>query len=56
VLRLEAEFNRQAGFTDDDELPGFFHDEPLAPSDKTARLHSGEVNDCPRKIWALEAV
>jgi aldehyde:ferredoxin oxidoreductase len=57
VLRLEAEFNGQAGFTqDDDELPGFFRDEPLAPTDKTARLLSSEVNQCMKKIWAREAV
>ena len=57
VLRLEAEFNSQAGFTeDDDELPGFFADEPLAPSGKIARLHSNEVNQCLREIWAREGV
>ncbi len=45
TLRMEWEFNRQAGFTEeDDELPAFFYDEPLAPSDKVARHHSPEVN------------
>ncbi len=45
TLRLEWEFNRQAGFTEaDDELPAFFYDEPLAPSDKVARHRSAEVN------------
>ncbi len=45
ALRMEWEFNRQAGFTEeDDELPAFFYGEALAPSDKTARHHSAEVN------------
>ena len=37
TLKLEKEFNRQAGFTveDDDELPEFFLHEPLAPTNKT---------------------
>jgi aldehyde:ferredoxin oxidoreductase len=45
VLRMEWEFNRRAGFTDaDDELPAFFYDEALAPSGKTQRHRSAEVN------------
>lgn len=45
ALLMEWEFNKQAGFTDaDDELPEFFYKENLAPSDKTARHHSPEVN------------
>ena len=45
TLRLEYEFNKAAGFTlEDDELPSFFHDEPLPPSNRTARLDSAEVN------------
>ncbi len=45
TLRLEAEFNRQVGFTEqDDELPSFFLNEQLPPTNKTARLHAGEVN------------
>ncbi len=47
TLRLEAEFNRAAGFAEaDDELPAFFYDEALPPTDKRARLRSGEVNRC----------
>ena len=51
TLRLEHEFNIQAGFTEaDDELPAFFYDEPLAPSGKTARLMSAEVNEAMREL------
>ena len=45
TLRLEREFNRSAGFTEnDDELPGFFYNEPLEPSNRVARFHADEVN------------
>ncbi len=45
TLDLEWRFNRMAGFTeDDDELPSFFYEEPLAPTNKVARFHSAEVN------------
>ncbi len=45
ALKLEAAFNRLAGFADiDDELPQFFYDEKLAPINKAARLTSQEVN------------
>ena len=45
VLRMEWQFNREAGFTDaDDELPSFFYDEALQPSDKTQRHRSADVN------------
>jgi aldehyde:ferredoxin oxidoreductase len=51
ALQLEWEFNRQAGFTeDDDELPSFFYDETLEPTGKTARHHSGQVNEHMRKL------
>ena len=53
TLRLEAEFNRRAGFTqDDDELPHFFSQEPLAPTGKVARLTAHEVNACMDEIFA----
>ena len=46
TLKLEREFNIAAGFTDaDDELPAFFYDEPLAPTQHTARFHGKEVFD-----------
>ena len=55
ALQMEWEFNRQAGFTDeDDELPAFFYDEALAPSDKTARHRSAEVNRHLRKLLGGE--
>ena len=45
ALEMEWEFNKRAGFTDnDDELPEFFFDEELPPSGKRQRHKSGEVN------------
>ena len=45
TLRYEAEFNQQAGFSDkDNELPKFFYDEPLAPSQYVARFHAEDVS------------
>lgn len=53
TLRLENEFNRQAGFTtEDDELPAFFYQEALPPSDKVARFHSREVRKSVERWWA----
>ena len=51
TIRLEWEFNRLAGFTeDDDEVPEFFYSEPLAPSDKTQRHTSAEINKHLREL------
>jgi len=51
TLVLEDKFNKEAGFTDaDDELPSFFYDEALPPSNKAARFHSDEVNETARAI------
>jgi len=51
TLLLEMQFNEAAGFTvDDDELPKFFYDEPLAPTGKVARHSSGDVNQA-RSEW-----
>jgi aldehyde:ferredoxin oxidoreductase len=45
TLRLEREFNRQAGFTErDDELPAFFYEEPLPPTNHVARFHARDVH------------
>ena len=52
ALKLEADFNRAAGFTTvDDELPSFFYDEVLPPSDKAARFHHAEVNASAENWW-----
>jgi aldehyde:ferredoxin oxidoreductase len=52
TLKLEAEFNLAAGFTEaDDELPKFFYDEALEPTFKTARVHTREVNEAVRRWW-----
>ena len=52
TLRLEREFNRAAGFTEaDDELPGFFYNEPLEPSNRVARFHAREVNEFAAGWW-----
>jgi aldehyde:ferredoxin oxidoreductase len=45
TLRLEREFNRRAGFTEqDDELPPFFYQEPLPPTNHVARFHAADVH------------
>lgn len=52
TLALEAQFNREAGFTEvDDELPAFFYTEHLPPSDRAARFRAGEVNESARRWW-----
>ena len=52
TLRLEREFNRAAGFTEaDDELPDFFYNEPLQPSNRAARFHAREVNEFAAGWW-----
>lgn len=56
TLRLEDEFNRAAGFTtDDDELPAFFYEEPLPPSNRAARFHGAEVRASIERWWAENA-
>ena len=53
VLRMEWEFNKAAGFTEaDDELPAFFYNETLAPTGKTARHHSAQINGRVRELLA----
>ncbi len=55
ALLMEWEFNQAAGFTeDDDELPEFFYTETIAPSGKTARHHSAEVNRRLRELLRTE--
>ena len=53
ALKMEWAFNRAAGFSEkDDELPEFFYKEPLAPTNRTARHHSVEVNQCLQRLLA----
>jgi aldehyde:ferredoxin oxidoreductase len=53
TLGYEHQFNLDAGFTsNDDELPSFFYDEPLAPSNKVARFHNTEVSSSMEKLRA----
>ena len=50
TLKYEDEFNKTAGFTEeDDELPEFFYQEALEPTNRTARFHTGEVNEAKRR-------
>ncbi|MFP6712830.1 MAG: aldehyde ferredoxin oxidoreductase C-terminal domain-containing protein [Rhodospirillales bacterium] len=45
ALAMEWQFNKDAGFTEeDDELPQFFYDEILAGKEVAARHHTTEVN------------
>lgn len=51
VLRLEREFNEAAGFTvEDDDLPEFFYDEPLAPSEQIARFRGKDVHEMYERL------
>jgi aldehyde:ferredoxin oxidoreductase len=53
ALRLEAEFNRRAGFTaKDDELPEFFYTEPLPPTNLVARFHGTDVHGMYERLPA----
>ena len=46
ILKLEDEFNEQAGFNaEEDELPDFFYNEKLEPTGKQARHHNVEVRN-----------
>lgn len=46
TLLLERQFNEAAGFgADDDDLPEFFYDEPLRPTNQVARFRGAEVYD-----------
>ena len=52
TLRYEAEFNAAAGFTlEDDELPSFFYDEPLAPTQNVARFRAADVRESVDRWW-----
>jgi aldehyde:ferredoxin oxidoreductase len=46
ALKFERDFNKLAGFTEqDDELPEFFYTEPLYPTNQAARFHANDVHD-----------
>ena len=52
TLRLENAFNKEAGFSEnDDELPDFFYNQPLAPSNQVARFRASEVNKSAARWW-----
>jgi aldehyde:ferredoxin oxidoreductase len=45
VLRAEKEFNRKAGFTNqDDRLPNFFYEEPLPPHNTVFSISDQEID------------
>ena len=51
ALAMEWQFNKDAGFTEeDDELPQFFYDEILSGKNVAARHHTTEVNAAFRNI------
>jgi aldehyde:ferredoxin oxidoreductase len=53
TLRLEVEFNRRAGFTErDDELPEFFYQEPVPPTNHVARFHGRDVHGMYERLPA----
>src|SRR5262245_48054607 len=53
TLRMEAEFNRRAGFTEkDDELPAFFYSESLPPTNHVARFHGADVHGMYERLPA----
>lgn len=52
TLRLENEFNKQAGFaSDDDDLPEFFYKEALSPTNNLARFHGAEIKKSADSWW-----
>ncbi|NNE64018.1 MAG: aldehyde ferredoxin oxidoreductase, partial [Gammaproteobacteria bacterium] len=52
TLQLEQEFNQAAGFgIEDDELPGFFYNEPLSPTGGVAGFHSQDINRIMHDFW-----
>ena len=57
TLKLEDEFNEKAGFNaDEDELPSFFYDEKLAPTNKQARHHFEKIRELRQDWYAEQAV
>src|SRR6266542_2717290 len=53
ALRFEKEFNVRAGFTEkDDELPAFFYEEALPPTNHVARFHAADVHGMYERLPA----
>ena len=53
TLLMEIEFNKKAGFTEDDDiLPQFFYDEELPPTGKSARHFAAKINKIQRQLLA----
>jgi len=51
TLLMEIEFNKKAGFTEDDDmLPQFFYDEELPPTGKSARHFAPIINKIQRQL------
>ena len=56
TLRLEQQFNKDAGFTsDDDDLPEFFYTEALAPTNQTARFKGVDVHNILEMMDGVKA-
>jgi len=54
-LKMEQQFNREVGFTEaDDEAPAFLRDEPLPPTNRTARFTAGEIHSVFARLMATE--
>ena len=52
TLHLENQFNERAGFAvQDDELPEFFYQEELKPTDNLARFHGPEIKESAQSWW-----
>ena len=57
TLRYEAQFNAAAGFSvKDNELPGFFYTEHLAPTGKIARFHGQAIQQNIDDWWQAQPV
>ena len=52
TLKLENQFNKDAGFNvDDNELPAFFYNEKIEPTNQTARFHAAELQQSINNWW-----
>jgi len=52
TLELENQFNRDAGFTaKDDDLPEFFYNEELEPTNQVARFRNDDISSAAKQWW-----